>query len=304
MSLLHIALDQWQAFVAVVDAGGYARAAEVLNKSQSTVSYAVQKIAAQLDVVLFEKQGRKAVLTPAGEALYRRAKNLIERAQALEINAAELRADWQPELRIAVDIVFPTWVLLQSLAKFGKEYPRTQVQLYETVLGGTDEALYQRTVDLAVTTYIPQGFSGDPLLRLRFLAVAHPDHPLHNLDRPVTLDDLSEHRHLVIRDSALQRTRESGGWFGAEQRWTVSHKATQIAAACMGMGFAWFPEHAIQRELEQGILKVLPMREGAERFNDAYLVFADPDFPSSGTTRMGQILRSDVAALCKERVSR
>ena len=293
-----ISLEQWRALVAVVEAGGYAQAAKTVHKTQSSVSYAVQKIEQLLELHLFEKQGRKAALTPAGELLYRRSKNLLERADALERGAAELGADWNPELRLAVDIVYPTWVLLHSLQRFGEERPRTRVQLFETVLGGTDEALYERAVDLAISTHVPQGFSGDPLLRLRFIAAAHPDRLLHRLGRPLTLDDLREHRHLLVRDTAVQHTRDSGGWIGAEQRWTVSHKATQIAAACMGLGFAWFPEDAIRRELESGSLKPLPMREGAERFAELYLIFTDPDFPSASAVRMAGIVREDVAALC------
>lgn len=293
-----ISLEQWRAFVAVVDAGGYAQAAKKLHKTQSSVSYAVHKIETLLELRLFEKQGRKAVLTAAGQTLYRRSKVLLDRAGALERGAVELGADWEPELRLAVDIVYPTWALLNSLQRFGEERPQTRVQLFETVLGGTDEALFERAVDLAIGSHVPQGFSGDPLLRMRFVAAAHPEHPLHRLGRSLTLDDLREHRHLLVRDSAVQRTRDSGGWFGADQRWTVSHKATQIAAACMGLGFAWFPEDAIRRELESGSLKPLPMREGAERFAELYLIFADPDFPSASALRMAEILRQDVARLC------
>lgn len=296
-----ISLDQWRAFIAVIEAGGYSQAAKQLHKTQSSVSYAVQKIEQLLNVKLFERQGRKAVLTPAGDVLYRRSKNLVERADALEQGAADLGTDWEPELRLAVDIVYPTWVLLHSLKKFGEERPQTRVQLFETVLGGTDEALYERTTDLALSTHVPQGFSGDPLIRLRFIAAAHPDHPLHHLGRKLTLDDLREHRHLVIRDSATQKTRDSGGWFGADQRWTVSNKATHIAAACMGLGFAWFSEDAIRRELESGTLKPLPMREGAERFGEIYLIFADPDFPGASAVRMAEILKEDVAELCQRR---
>ena len=293
-----IKLEQWRALIAVVEEGGYAQAAEKMHKTQSSVSYAVQKIELMLDVKLFGKQGRKAVLTPAGEVLYRRCRNLVERADTLERGAADLGADWDPELRLAVEIVYPTWVLLRSLEKFGEERPQTRVQLYETVLGGTDEALYQRAVDIALSTHVPQGFIGDPLIRLRFIAAAHPGHALHRLGRPVTLDDLREHRHLVIRDSAVQRTRDSGGWLGADQRWTVSHKATQIAAACMGMGFAWFPEHAIQKELSGGSLKPLPMREGAERFGEIYLIFTDPDYPTPSAVRMAEIIKQGAEELC------
>jgi DNA-binding transcriptional LysR family regulator len=298
MNAPKVALDQWRALIAVVDAGGYLQAAERMHRTQSTVSYAVQKIEQLLNVKLFERQGRRAVLTPAGEVLYRRARNLVERAEALEHSAAELGPDWDPELRLAVEIVYPTWALLRSLERFGAERPQTRVQLYETVLGGMDEALYGRQVDLAVTPHVPQGFSGDPLVRLRFIAAAHPDHPLHRLGRALTRDDLREHRHLVIRDGAVQQTRESGGWLGADQRWTVSHKATQIAAACMGLGFAWFPENAIRAELAGGALKALPLREGAERFVEAYLVFADPDSPTASAVRMAEILREDVVTLC------
>jgi DNA-binding transcriptional LysR family regulator len=293
-----VALDQWRAFIAVVEAGGYAQAADRVHKTQSSISYAVQKIEQLLDIKLFEKQGRKAILTPAGEMLYRRCKNLVERADALERGAADLGEGWDPELRLAVDIVYPTWILLHSLRKFSEDRPQTRVQLFETVLGGTDEALYERAADLAVSTSIPQGFSGDPLMRVRFIAAAHPDHTLHRLDRTLTLDDLSQNRHLVIRDSALLHTRDSGGWFGADQRWTVSHKATQIAAACMGLGFAWFPEHAIRRELDNGSLKALPLREGAERYGELYVIFADPDFPTASAVRMAEILREDVSRLC------
>jgi len=298
MKASRVSLDQWRSFIAVVDSGGYARAAEHVHKTQSSVSYAVQKIEQALDIRLFEKQGRKAVLTAAGEVMYRRSKNLLERADSLERGAADLGADWEPELRLAVDIVFPTWVLLHSLQRFSEERPQTRVQLYETVLGGTDEALFERNVDLAISTHIPQGFNGDSLLRLRFIAAAHPVHPLHQLGRALTLEDLKGHRHLLIRDSALQHTRESGGWQGADQRWTVSNKATQIAAACAGLGFAWFPEHAIRKELHGGSLKPLPMKEGGRRYGEVYLILADADFPTQSAVRMSEIVRQDVIELC------
>src|SRR5580658_2501154 len=129
-----ISLEQWRALLAVVDAGGYAQAAESLHKSQSAVTYAVQKMESLLGVKIFEVVGRKAHLTPTGHVLYRRAKALLEEAGALESAAGSLAAGWEPELRLAVEIVFPTWLLLECCASFAKERPQTRIELYETVL--------------------------------------------------------------------------------------------------------------------------------------------------------------------------
>jgi len=53
-----ISLEQWRSLAAVVDAGGYAQAAAVLHKSQSAVTYAVQRVETQLGVKVFEVIGR------------------------------------------------------------------------------------------------------------------------------------------------------------------------------------------------------------------------------------------------------
>lgn len=295
-----ISLEQWRALQAVVEAGGYAKAAARLHKSQSAVSYAVQRIQKLLGVRLFQIEGRRARLTGSGELLYARAQALLEEAGALEGAARTLAAGWESEIRLAVEIIFPTWLLLRCFAAFAAERPETRLELYETVLSGTTEALLQRQVDLAISSTIPAGFVGDALAPVRFIAAAHPGHPLHRLGRKLTLQDLRKHRHLVVRDSGSQRDRSFS--LAAEQRWVMSHKATQIYAAGLGLGFAWFAEDTIRTELEQGLLKPLPLREGAERFAQLYLVYPDPDYTGPGARRLGQILRTEAAAACRARV--
>jgi DNA-binding transcriptional LysR family regulator len=298
MDYPRISLEHWRSLLAVVDAGGYAQAAEVLHKSQSAVTYAVQRIEALLGVKAFEVVGRKAQLTPTGEVLYRRAKALLEEAGALEGAAGSLAAGWESELRLAVEIVFPTWLLLQCFARFAEERPQMRIELYESVLSGTEEALLQRKVDLAICSRIPPGFVGDSLMRLRFIAAAHPEHPLHQLGRELTVQDLRKHRHLIIRDTGSQR--RAGSSLGAEQSWTVSHKATSIHAAVMGLGFAWFAEDTVRGELDRGVLKPLPLREGGERWADLYLVFADRDYAGPGALRLAALIRENVTEQCRK----
>jgi DNA-binding transcriptional LysR family regulator len=112
----------------------------------------------------------------------------------------------------------------------------------------------------------------------------------------LALEDLRPHRHLVIRDSGVQRAR-AAGWLN-ELRWTVSHKATSIRAAVMGLGYAWYPEESIREELARGALKPLGLREGAERFTTLYLIHADRDAAGPGTRRLAEIIRGEVRRAC------
>jgi len=291
-----ISLDQWATLVSVVESGGYAKAGEALHKSQSTLTYAIQRMEELLGVKVFEIRGRKAVLTAAGEVLYRRGKTLLDEAGRLEHVAGELAQGWEAEIRLAVEIIFPTWLLVQCLGAFSAERPNTRIELFETVLGGTDEALATRSVDFAISPRLTPGFLGDLLMEVRAICVAAPSHPLHLLGRPATLDDLRRHRHLLIRDSGMQRTRSAA--FVNEQRWTVSHKATSLHAVTLGYGYAWFPDEAIRGELERGALKPVPLREGAERTGSLYLIFADRDAAGPGVLRLAEIIRTKVKEEC------
>ncbi|HJU70213.1 MAG TPA: LysR family transcriptional regulator [Paucimonas sp.] len=298
----YITLEQWRTLITVVDTGGYAQAAEVLHKSQSSVTYAVQKIESLLGVKAFEIQGRKAILTPTGKFLYRRAKALLEESRALERAASRLSAGWEAEIRIAVEILFPTWLMLGCLNQLSAESPYTRVEMIESVLGGTTEALLHGQADLAIANQVPSGFLGIPLIRLRAVPVASPDHPLHRLGRDLTLQDLRAYRHVVVRESGSKRNSNVLS-VDVTQRWTVSHSATQIEAVRMGFGFAWLPEEKIRAELADGSLKPLSLKDGGERFAQLYLILADPDAAGPGTLRLAQIIRETTGKECAQRAA-
>jgi DNA-binding transcriptional LysR family regulator len=145
---------------------------------------------------------------------------------------------------------------------------------------------------------VPPGFVGDALMPVRFVAVANPEHPLHQLRRQLIARDLKQYRQLVVRDSGSARSRNAP-WLGAEQRWTFSNKATSIRAALSGLGFAWFAEDTIRTELDQGLLKPLRLREGAEHWVQLYLIYADSDQTGPGATRLANIIREEVKTACR-----
>lgn len=285
-------LEQWRMFKAVVEHGGYAQASEAIHKSQSTISYGVHKLQEQLGVKLLEVEGRKAVLTAHGKVLLQRAEQLLEQASTLDQVASSLNAGVEPVIRIAVDMIFPYDGLFCVLEQFAQQYPNTRIELEEFVLSGGNEMLEAAQVDLLITTIVASGWHGHHLQRIRFVPVSHPDHPLQHLGRPVEYDDLTQHRQIVIRDSGKRRTSE-GGWLGAYQRWTVTHASTSLDIVRRGLGYAWYPDHLIQRDLAQQHLIPLPFASDQSRFVDLYLVQANSQSTGPATQALIELFGRD-----------
>ncbi|MDV6319517.1 LysR family transcriptional regulator [Chromohalobacter sp. HP20-39] len=297
--MANVTLAQWRMLAAVVDHGGFARAADAVHKSPSTLNHAVHKLEEQLGVQVLEPVGRQVRLTEAGDMLLRRARQLLESADALEDVAERLGEGLEAEVVIAVDQLFPPDALAQALDSVSRHYPHVRVQLHETVLNGGVEMLYDGRADLVVSGIAAQGFLGEPLVNVAFLAVSHPAHPLQHLGRELDLRDLEQHRQLVVRDSALRQSMDAG-WLKAEQRWTLSHLVTSVDMLCRGLGFAWMPTTRIREALRTGSLVPLPLAVGGRREASMQLIFRDRDRAGPATRALAAALHAAVADCCDE----
>ncbi len=285
-----ITLEQWAAFKAVVDEGTFARAAEMLNKSQSSISYAIARLNELLPAPALEQDGRKAVLTPSGTALYRYASSLLEQAHATEQTAECLASGWETTVTLVTDAVTPMAPVFCALQEFSQLTPLTRVKILETSLSGTDEAIFGRECEIAITPRIPPGFLADPLFDMRMLAVAHQSHPLAKM-ATISESELKNHRQIVVRDSGIKREQDAG-WLGSQQRWTVSHFATSLDAVKAGLGFAFLPEHRVAQDLKTGELLALPLEIGAERRIPLSLILTTPTHASPAARALANILKS------------
>ena len=264
MKAPRVTLEQWRTLQAVVDNGGFAQAAEALHRSQSSISYTVARMQEQLGVPLLRIDGRKAVLTEAGALLLRRSRQLVKQASQLEELAHHMEQGWEAEVHLVVDAAYPTQQVVCALSAFMPQSRGCRVMLREEVLSGVEEALIDGKADLAISGLILPSQLGTDLANVAFVAVAHPDHPLHRLQRELSYQDLENQLQIVTRDSGRRQQRDVG-WLGAEQRWTVGSLATAATFVSSGLGFAWLPQHMISRELTEGTLKPLPLSNGARR---------------------------------------
>lgn len=276
-------------FKAVVEHGSFARAAEAIHKSQSSINTAVHKLQDTLGVELLELEGRRTVLTQAGALLLRRGKLVLAEVERLEAVAASLSEGIEAVLKVAVDSIYPPDRLYQVFDQLNRQFPHLRIELMETILSGSNELLLAGEVPIAISPSTPQGFPVEKLIQLEFVAVAASTHPLSQSKQALTHDDLKAQRQIVCRDSAVKEKVDSG-WLLSEQRWTVSTMDTSVDLIRRGFGYAWLPRHRVSNLLEGGQLKELPLGVGAKRTVELFLVVTDED-------RLGPVARCFVDTL-------
>lgn len=266
-------IEQWRILQAVVDYGGYAQAAQALNKSQSSMNHAVAKLQDTLGVKLLQVIGRKAELTEIGAVMLRRSRQLTVLVTELEQLALNLKQGWEPEIKLAVEMVFDRNQLLPVLREFQLHSRGSRLVIEDTVLTGSVEAITEQRADLVITHQVPKGFVGEPLAPFHLHLVVSKDHPLATMPAPLNPDQLSQYLQIVIRDTA-QKPLEQQGWLKAEQRWTVNNfnEALQLVEA--GIGFCWLPPF-ITAQSEQ--LVELTLAGGSHRTGSTYLVLPKND---------------------------
>jgi DNA-binding transcriptional LysR family regulator len=284
-------LEQWRILQAVVDAGGYAQAADLLNKSQSSLNHAVAKLQSQLGVELLQVIGRKAFLTEAGEVMLRRSRILTAQIEDLELLAASIDMGWEPEIRIAVELVYPKKFLYQALAQFHPQSRGTRIQIIDTVITGTTEVILEGKADLVIAAsgVIPKGYLGEPICVAHLIPVVGSQHPLAEHQK-LDLDELSQHLQIVIRDTASKPMDTIGGWLKAEQRWTVSNFYEAIEILKSGIGFCWLPDHLVQHLVDSGVLKRLPLSQSSERLAPMSLLTPKEEKLGPGSRQLRQLL--------------
>ncbi|MFC4699109.1 LysR family transcriptional regulator [Glaciecola siphonariae] len=281
-------LEQWRILQAVVDFGGYAQAADALNKSQSSLNHAVAKLQTMLGVQLLEVIGRKAVLTEAGEVMLRRSRDLTQNVESLELLAHNIHQDWEPEIILAVDLAYPREALYPVLQAFLPESRGSRIKIKDTVLTGTDDAIKKHEADLAIHMSIPKGFLGEPLCHVEFVLVCHPQHELAQLNS-VEPTALAQHLQIVIADSS-DKPDEKQGWLKSENRWTVSQFDTAIDLLTHNIGFCWLPLYKVKTLLAEKKLQRISVKGSEFKQMTAFLICPTPDDKGPGTSLLEKLI--------------
>jgi DNA-binding transcriptional LysR family regulator len=262
--MLHgVSLDQLRTFIAAADEGSFSAAGRRLRRAQSVVSQTLANLEGQLGVKLFDRGGRFPLLTDQGRALLPDARAVASNIDLLKAQARNLAGGLEPELSVAVDVMFPDATFAAAVAAFQKEYPTTLLRFDVESSAVVDPVLSRRCAVGVVGSWsiAPPQLTHETLLTVRLPTVVSPRHPLATYRRPIPLAVLNEYVHLTHIDPAdISPALISAPRFA--RVWRLSHLGTKLAFLRAGFGFGTLPLHLVDADLASGSL-VQIVREDA-----------------------------------------
>lgn len=279
MSQPPITLDALQALDTIERRGSFARAAEELGKATSALSYTMQKLEEQLGVTLFQRQGRRSVLTPSGRLLLDEGRKILGATAYLADQVKELATGWEPRLRLGLESTTDRKPFFQALDTLLEEQPNLEIDIQECVLSGGWEALEMDSIDLLVGAPSPvplqKGFRALPIAPADMLLVAAANHPISRFaaDPQTVAQQLPHCRRIVSHDTAKFNVLRNEGLTSGKQVLYVQTMEQKIQAQLAGLGVGHLPRKLIQTHLDQGALVALSTRGPTTENQDRHIAW-------------------------------
>ena len=259
--------DALRAFVRVVEAGSFTKAAQTLHMNKTSVTQLVQQLEARLRVKLLHRTTRRVRVTADGEAYYQRVVRVLADREDADTSLSGASAAPRGRLRVDVPSPLARMILVPALPDFHARYPEIQFDMgvsdrmvdligdnVDCVLRGgelTDASLIARRVgELALGVYAAPGYlarAGTP---------AHPGELQHDPHRIV---GFLRARSGTVAPVAMQR---GGERIEVQGRYVVAvdDGNAYLAAGVAGLGVLWLPHYMAQAHVARG--ELVPLFDG------------------------------------------
>ena len=232
-------------FVAVMEAGSFAGAAQRLATSNGQASKLISRLEQELGVQLFKRSTRALAATEIGRAYYERVKRLLDDYDTLNDDIRNTSDSPSGKVRISAPVTFGSMQLAPHLIAFAKQYPSIELdvsfsdRLVNVVDDGFDLAL--RIGNLTDSSLIAR-----KLCDIGVIHVASPDY-LQARGMPMHWHELSEHECILdtnFRDPFIWPFLDQNHLideYPVNGRLKFSNAEVCLKAACAGLGIARLP---------------------------------------------------------------
>jgi DNA-binding transcriptional LysR family regulator len=253
--------DQVRAFRLTAELGSFNRAAKEMFLTQPAISLQIRRLEQELGVQLFERQGKRLKLSPAGAVFLRFAKRLDTLSTEVKRELVSVIVETRP-IVIGTASTVATHLLPSILAEFRQRAPQTPVHVVVVPSNQVSTQLLRGELDLAIMGEPPRSevVVSVPIARERMLLVAPPSHPLVRVDI-ASPQEIASYPFVTLPTFLYSRERI--------HTWANQHHVNvQVAvemnsfdglreAARRGIGLALVPELVVADEIRAGQLAVI-----------------------------------------------
>ncbi len=263
--------DALKTFIAVVEEQNFTRAAEKLSISQPSVSVHVKNLEMEFQTQLFIRSPKTLKITPSGEILYDRAKQMVQIYENTKRDIYEQQHTIKGNLNIAASFTIGEYIIPPLLVDLYNEYPNLN---FTVTIGNTNEVvklvqLFHADIGLIEGNTEEKDVIVKPFMEDELTIIAPPTHPLKD-KKKLLIDDLQnetwisrepgsgtrEYVEHVIRTNGLQ----------VNDLITISSNQGVKETVINGLGISALSTCTVKRELEQGdLIEIKPLRENLRR---------------------------------------
>ena len=256
-------IEDFQAFVAIVEKGSLTAASRQLGRSLQSVSRSMAALEREIGVELVRRTTRRSALTEAGVAFYRRLSAALAEIDAAKLEVADGRAEPSGLLRVTSSTAFAPLYVVPAAAAFLEAHPKLAIELDQS---DSYVDLVSEGFDLAVRIgELPDSnLKAKRLANLRRVVFAAPRY-LDKRDRPQRPEDLVHHE-CIVRTAA----RDGNAWpftigrrlktVRVAGRFRASGALAANEAAVQGLGIANAPLWQVRALVDRGQVELLLTR--------------------------------------------
>ena len=268
--------DQLASFLQVAKLQSFSRAAEKLYRTQPAISAQVRLLEQECGEKLFDRSGKRVLLTQAGEILLRYAEKLLDMQKEALQAIAELNQTPRGKLYIGANEATCLYVLPKTFAQFKHRYPLVQISIYRNFSHKILQKVQEGAVDLGIVT-LPQTANNIeviPLFRDEVQVVVPKNHPLAKNKR-VTIEEMT-HYPLVIPKTGRTRVMLDRLLRDHRDHVQISMELASVETikkfVGAGLGISIISRTYAQPEVAAGVLKLIPL-EGLKLYRELGLIY-------------------------------
>lgn len=248
-------------FRTIVDEGGFNKAAQKLNYTQSTITFQMNQLEQELSTCLFEKIGRKMVLTKAGESLIPYVDEILQSIDKLHSFESDL-SEYQGDLRVGVAETQLCYRFPAILKEFHLKAPKARLFLRSMNCYDIRDELLNGTLDIGVF-YEDVGGFGSSLVTYEIgtfptILLASPETQRQfpdfiKPDQVLSLPLVINEPNCIFRQMFEEYLREKSIRLGHTiELWSIPTIKNLVAN---GVGITYLPLFTVQEELKTEVLK-------------------------------------------------